>query len=69
MSMTETCARPAARRNSSISFLTRFSLWRSRRALARLDAEGLADVGLSERQARQEAALTIWDVPDSWKSR
>lgn len=34
-----------------------------RRALARLSPRELADIGLSDAQARQEAARPIWDLP------
>ena len=35
-------------------------LWRSRRALARLDAQLLDDLGLSARIAEREAAKPFW---------
>lgn len=41
-------------------------LWRSRRALARLDAAALQDVGLTAEEARKEAAKQLWDVPNNW---
>lgn len=44
------------------------SVWRQRRQLARLDAALLDDLGLSERQALEEAARPIWDAPDHWKA-
>ena len=40
--------------------------WRSRRALARLDAHGLRDVGLSARAAEDEAKRPFWDSPAHW---
>lgn len=45
------------------------SVWRSRRALAKLDADGLRDVGLSKSQAQREANRAPWDVPDTWVNR
>lgn len=41
-------------------------LWRSRQALARLDATALEDIGLSSKQAKTEASRPIWDVPENW---
>jgi uncharacterized protein YjiS (DUF1127 family) len=35
---------------------------RQRRALASLDADALADIGLSAAEARREAARPFWDV-------
>lgn len=39
------------------------ALWAERRALDRLDARMLHDIGLSESEARQEAGRPMWDVP------
>lgn len=46
---------------------TRLAVWRSRRALARLDARGLEDIGVSAQEADREARLAAWDVPVNWK--
>ena len=46
--------------------LTMFAVARSRRALARLDADGLADVGLTRAAALNEARRAPWDVPQAW---
>ena len=48
---------------------TRLELWRTRRALARLDAHLLKDIGITPKQARHEAELTVWDVPSNWLDR
>ncbi len=37
-----------------------------RQHLARLDDAALADIGLSRRAARAEAARPVWDVPAEW---
>jgi uncharacterized protein YjiS (DUF1127 family) len=37
-----------------------------RKALARLDAAALADIGVSPAQAEIEAARPLWDVPSNW---
>lgn len=43
------------------------ALHRSRRALGKLSAHQLADVGISETEARQEARRGSWDAPSNWK--
>lgn len=43
------------------------SLMRERRALARLDAHMLEDIGLTREQAMTEAARPAWDVPSNWR--
>ena len=47
-------------------FARAFGLWSSRRALARLTAAQLEDVGLSASDARREARRPVWDVPANW---
>lgn len=42
-------------------------LSRQRRALARLDARALDDIGVSRSQAEAEARRPPWDAPDSWR--
>ncbi|QFT57289.1 hypothetical protein FIU94_00510 [Sulfitobacter sp. THAF37] len=65
-----TAAHCAPRRSRRRSFLARLSgfaaLARSRRALARLDAEALRDIGLSRAEAQREARRAPWDVPSHW---
>ena len=39
---------------------------RERRALARLDAARLEDIGLNYRDAQHEANRPVWDVPAHW---
>jgi len=43
------------------------ALWRQRRALAKMDARQLADIGVTRDQARAEAARPLWDVPSHWQ--
>ena len=57
--------RSAAQR---FSLTTLLSVWRSRRALAHLDAHALADIGVSAKSAHQEATKPIWDVPANWRA-
>ncbi|MCF6443947.1 DUF1127 domain-containing protein [Nereida sp. MMG025] len=59
-------ARPAPRAGFSIT--RAFDAYRSRRALAALTAEQLADVGLTRQDALTEAARPVWDVPTNWRS-
>lgn len=42
------------------------ALSRSRQALADLDARALADIGVTEAEARREATRPVWDVPTNW---
>jgi uncharacterized protein YjiS (DUF1127 family) len=42
-------------------------LSRQRRALARLDAALLKDIGLTQDEAAEEARRAIWDVPAHWR--
>lgn len=55
-----------APRKTNESLLTRlhtaFTVARTRRALAQMDARTLADIGLTEDQAAFEAARPIWDI-------
>lgn len=46
---------------------TRLAVWRSRRALAELDAHALEDIGISAHDAQREAELGPWDVPVTWR--
>ncbi|WP_299045638.1 DUF1127 domain-containing protein [uncultured Tateyamaria sp.] len=70
MALTDITARhstlkPAARRLPGLDTL--FSVWKSRRALARLDARALDDIGVDARRAARESAKPIWDVPATWR--
>ncbi|HQY43037.1 MAG TPA: DUF1127 domain-containing protein [Paracoccaceae bacterium] len=41
-------------------------LARQRQALSRLEAEGLADIGICKTDARREAQRPRWDAPRHW---
>ena len=43
---------------------TMLALWRSRRALAALTSDQLADVGLTQHEAQAEARRPFWDAPE-----
>lgn len=66
----DSCA-PARRPARRIGLFERLSILaavtRQRRALARLDAHQLADLGLSPEAAQREANRPIWDVPANWR--
>ncbi|MEL6465023.1 MAG: DUF1127 domain-containing protein [Pseudomonadota bacterium] len=57
--------KPATRRFGT--FGTFFAVWKSRRALARLDARALEDIGVTAQRAAREASKPIWDVPATWR--
>lgn len=57
--------KPAARQ--PLALRTLLDVWRSRRALARLDARALEDIGLTADRAATESAKPIWDVPATWR--
>ncbi|MCW8843328.1 MAG: DUF1127 domain-containing protein [Rhodobacteraceae bacterium] len=44
------------------------ALYRQRRALAKLDARSLEDMGISRRDAEAESRRPVWDVPAAWRS-
>ena len=43
------------------------ALHRQRRALSRMDAARLDDLGLSAEEARREPGKPIWDIPAHWR--
>lgn len=53
--------------NPFVTLATALDVWRSRRALALLDARALEDIGVSPDHAAAEAAKPIWDVPATWR--
>ena len=55
---------PRARRFGLADYL---ALAHQRRALARLDAVQLQDMGISADDAESEALRPIWDVPTHWR--
>lgn len=42
--------------------------YRQRRALRRLDAAALQDIGITRRQALGKAPIGAWDVPATWRA-
>ena len=62
----ETCPSPARRQSWRTKLANLASLARSRHALRKLNAQQLADIGISKAQATQEARKPLWDVPDHW---
>lgn len=59
---------PAARPANSIfgALGQMVALRRQRRALAKLDAVQLCDIGVGRAQAQAEAMRPVWDVPTNW---
>lgn len=53
-------------RTRTTGLLGYMELYRQRRALARMDAAQLDDLGLTLEQAKSEARRMIWDAPNSW---
>ncbi|WP_368187012.1 DUF1127 domain-containing protein [Aestuariibius sp. HNIBRBA575] len=43
------------------------SLFRQRRALAKLDATALKDIGLSTADVLIETQRPLWDAPSNWR--
>lgn len=56
-------------RHHRIGLFSYLALWRSRRALARLDARALDDIGINSEAAQREARRHLWDVPSTWVNR
>lgn len=50
------------------SLFQMIDVWRSRRALAKLDGYRLQDIGLTAKRAAKEEVKPIWDVPANWRS-
>ncbi|MDW3222715.1 MAG: DUF1127 domain-containing protein [Paracoccaceae bacterium] len=55
--------------NRVMSLIALVGLWRSRRALARLDTRALEDIGVTRNAADLEANRPFWDVPETWRNQ
>ncbi len=64
---TETHSRRQLRKPVLANLSHAFAVWRQRRALARLDAAALDDLGLTRAQAQAEAKRPLWDAPATWR--
>ena len=64
LSVTRSRACPHTRRRASL--LDLLALGRQRRKLARLADAALRDMGLTRKEARDEAKRPVWDVPHHW---
>jgi uncharacterized protein YjiS (DUF1127 family) len=62
----QSSARHTSVQRGSFSLSNALGLWRSRRALAQLDARLLEDIGVSAKDASNEATRAPWDVPAYW---
>lgn len=70
MAFTDITARSHATKTASrvgVSLHTLVDLWKSRRALARLDQSALNDIGIDAAHALKESAKPVWDVPATWR--
>lgn len=69
--MIRTAAHYRPRPSSASGLLTRLAhahdTWRQRRALERLDARALDDIGLTHDDVRRESRRSLWDAPQGWK--
>ena len=66
----QTVHRPALRMAGLPRLLRQMAaLHRQRSALARMDSDGLRDIGLSPDAAQSEAARPAWDIPCAWRER
>ncbi|KZY41693.1 hypothetical protein A3731_06580 [Roseovarius sp. HI0049] len=64
LSASRSRACPQIRRRASL--LDLLGLSRQRRKLAQLDEAALRDIGITRRQALEEARRPAWDVPRHW---
>ena len=68
MAISESFTGYAAARPSMIKrAVAMLAVARQRRALAKLDAAQLEDIGVTPAQAMSEANLPAWDVPANWR--
>ncbi|MBW4707524.1 hypothetical protein KX928_06975 [Roseobacter sp. YSTF-M11] len=51
-----------------VGFGALLKLWRSRKALAKLDKHQLDDIAVTPEAAEREAHKPVWDVPNTWKN-
>ncbi|WP_226622851.1 DUF1127 domain-containing protein [Alloyangia pacifica] len=60
--------RPLRRATRLARFIDLLGLARQRRKLAELDDHLLRDLGLTRRQALEEAKRGFWDAPGHWRN-
>ncbi|UWQ93299.1 DUF1127 domain-containing protein [Rhodobacteraceae bacterium M382] len=53
-------------RSWSVTLITALAVARQRRALKKLDAAALDDIGITKAQAEAESSRLAWDAPDHW---
>jgi len=53
-------------RRTKRSLLDYLDLYKQRRALAKLDASQLHDIGLSQADVEAELRRPVWDAPSHW---
>lgn len=64
LSVSRSRACPHTRRRASL--LDLLALVRQRRKLADLDEAALRDIGVTRKEAQEEAKRPAWDVPHHW---
>ncbi len=64
LTATHIAHRSRIRRTGVFGYL---DLYRQRRALAKMDAAQLVDLGLTRAEAQAEAQRPIWDAPNHWQ--
>ena len=62
-----TLSHVASNRGRQLSVWPLISLFRQRRTLAKLNDHQLNDIGVSRKDAEQEASRLLWDVPAHWR--
>lgn len=72
MTLIETRHRSAAlntRANHPVrsTIVRMYDIWRQRQVLRNLDAHALEDIGVTRKQAQDEARRPIWDAPANWR--
>lgn len=71
MTLIDTALGRAHQAAPKAGFLARLNaamaLYRSRARLAELDPHHLNDIGLTKKEAHDEASRPVWDVPQTWK--
>lgn len=51
----------------SSAIIRMYDIWRQRQVLRNLDAHALEDIGVTRKQAQDEARRPVWDAPATWR--
>lgn len=66
LSRTQTACAPRAHRQR-LGPWAYITLWKQRRALARMEDWQKRDLGLSDHEIKAESNRAPWDAPDTWR--